>query len=203
MECSESRNSAKGRFMKPVPYFPLYAANFLASKPFRMMSIEERGLWITIQMECWVNGSVPSDLKDLAKYLGVSDDEVQRSFSQKQLSFLQKVGGELKSPELDEYRQGYLAVREKQRIGGIEGAERKAEKERQRLAKELLSKQGKPQGIPEGDPKGSLIQFNSNSVNSNQLIRSEVSDEKNRAWNEAYENALDASEEYLIASKGR
>ena len=203
MECREGRNSAKEWLMKPVPFFPLYAANCLASKPFKMMTIEERGLWITIQMECWVNGSVPSDLKDLAKYLGLGHDEVQRSFTQKQLSFLQKVGVELKSPELEEYRKKYMDNREQQRLGGIEGAKRKAEKERQRLAKELLSRQGQPQGTPEGNPKGSLIQFNSNSINSNQLIRSEVSDAENRAWSEAYENAPDASEEYLRASKGR
>jgi hypothetical protein len=187
--------------MKPVPFFPLFAANFLASKPFRMMSIEERGLWITIQMECWVNGSVPSDLKDLAKYLGVGHDEVQRSFTQKQLSFLQKVGDELKSPELEEYRKNYMDNREKKRLGGIEGARRKAEKERQRLAKEALSRQGQPQGIPEGEPKGSLVYVKSDSIKSNQLVRSEVIDAKNKAWVEDYDNAPDAIA-YLKASRG-
>jgi hypothetical protein len=93
--------------------------------------------------------------------------------------------------------------REQQRLGGIEGAKRKAEKERQRQAREGLERQGQPQGIPKGDPKGSLIQFNSNSINSNQLIRSEVSDAENRAWVEAYANAPDASEDYFRASKGR
>lgn len=188
--------------MKPVPYFPLYAANILASKPFKMMTIEEWGLWITIQMECWVNGSVPSDLKDLAKYLGVGHDEVQRSFTQKQLPFLQKVGGELKSPELDEYRQGYLAVREKQRLGGIDGAERKREKERQRQAKEALASQGQSQGVPEGQPKGSLVYVNSDSFKSSQLVRSEISSAENKAWVDEYENTPDFSNAYLKASKG-
>jgi hypothetical protein len=188
--------------MKAVPYFPLYAANFLASKPFRMMSIEERGLWITIQMECWVNGSVPSDLKDLAKYLGVSHDEVQRSFTQKQLSFLQKVGGELKSPELDEYRQDYLAVREKQRLGGIEGAERKREKERQRQAKEALAMQSQSQGLPEGQPKGSLGYVNLDSFKSRQLVRSEIMNAENKAWVDEYDSTPDLSNSYLRSSKG-
>jgi hypothetical protein len=136
--------------MKPVPYFPLYAANILASKPFKMMSIEERGLWITIQMECWVNGSVPSDLKDLAMYLRFTPDEVQCWFTQNQFSFLQKVGNELKSPELEEQRKKYMDGREQQRLGGIEGAKRKAEKERQRQARDGLERQGQPQGQPQG-----------------------------------------------------
>jgi len=183
--------------MKPVPYFPLFAANILASKPFKMMTIEERGLWITIQMECWVNGSVPSDLKDLAKYLGVGHDEVQRAFTQKQHSFLQKVGGEIKSPDLEVQRKEFMDRREKQRIGGIQGAEKK----RQKQAKEVLAMQGQPQGIPEGQPKGSLDYVNSNSFKSNQLVGSEAIDAKNKAWVEDYDNAPDASA-YLKASRG-
>jgi hypothetical protein len=183
--------------MKPVPYFPLFAANILASKPFKMMTIEERGLWITIQMECWVNGSVPSDLKDLAKYLGVGHDEVQRAFTQKQYSFIQKVGSELKSPDLEVQRKEYMDRREKQRIGGIQGAEKK----RQKQAKEVLAMQGQPQGIPKGQPKGSLDYVNSNSFKSNQLIGSEAIDAKNKAWVEDYDNAPDASA-YLKASRG-
>jgi hypothetical protein len=184
--------------MKPVPYFPLYAANILASKPFKMMSIEERGLWITIQMECWVNGSVPSDLKDLAMYLRFSPAELQCWFTQNQFSFLQKIGKELKSPELEEYRQGYLAAREKQRVGGIQGAEKK----RQKQAKEVQAMQGQPQGVPEGQPKGTLDYVNSNSFKSSQLVRSEITDAENKAWVDEYENTPDFSNAYLKASKG-
>ncbi len=187
--------------MKDVPYFPLYAANLMACKPFRMMSIEERGLWITIQMECWVNGSVPSDSKDLAKYLGITNDEIQRSFTQKQFSFLKKVGNELKSPELEEQRKEYMDRREKQRIGGKQGAERKAEKERQRRIKEDSARQGQPQGMPLGQPKGSLDYVKSDSFNSNQLVRSEAIDAENKAWVEDYDNAPDASA-YFKSSRG-
>lgn len=184
--------------MKPVPYFPLYAANFLASKPFRLMTIEERGLWITIQMECWVNGSVPSDLKDLAQYLGVSHDAVQRSFTQKQLSFLQKIGQEFKSPELEEYRQGYLEAREKQRIGGLKGAERK----RQKQSKETLAVHSDTEGVPQGQPKSSLDYVNSDSFKSNQLVGVEVTNSANKEWIDEYNNTPDLPNPYLRASKG-
>ena len=134
--------------MRAVPYYPFYAANLIANKQFRLMTIEERGLWITIQMECWVNGSVPSDPRELAKHLGVSHEEVQRSFTQKQLSFLQKIGEEFKSPELEEQRKEFMVRREKQRIGGMEGAKRK--KDKQNLENTLNC-----EGIPEGQPAGS------------------------------------------------
>lgn len=200
MERREGCKSVKGCVMKDVPYFPLYAANLLASTPFRMMSIEERGLWITIQMECWVNGSVPAEPKDLAKFLRITDDEVQRSYTQRQQSFLEKIGNELKSPELELQRKEYMDRREKQRLGGIHGAKRKAEKERQKQAKEVIAMQGQPQGIPEGQPKGSLDYVKSNLIKSNQLVRSEAIDEY-KAWVEVYDNAPDAFA-YLKASKG-
>ena len=67
--------------MKPVPYFPLYAANIIASRPYRLMSSVEKGLWISITMECWVNGGVPADAGEMAKILGVPEAEIKHFFS--------------------------------------------------------------------------------------------------------------------------
>ena len=181
--------------MKDVPFFPLYAANIMASRPFRMMNLEQRGLWITLMMECWVNGSVPSNSIDMAKFLGLPAEEVSRSISSLQTFSLDEQGSHLISKELEEYREGYLKSREGKSRGGKLGAERKREKQRQ---KEL----GNPQGIPKGEPKGSLIQFKSNSLNSNQLIKKGVMSEENKAWVNEYENTPDFSNDYLRTSKG-
>jgi hypothetical protein len=171
---------------KPVPYYPLFAANLIASKPFRLMTLEERGLWITIQMECWVNGAVPSNLDELAKYLGVTSDEVHRCFTKTQMSFLVKEEGQFKSPELEAQRKEYLERREKQRIGGIDGARRK--KAKQEVAMKI--------GIPEGPPEGSLSYINSNqlkssSLMSNQLVERRFSTKEIEDWIDDYENTED------------
>jgi len=179
---------------KPVPYYPLYAANFISSKTFRLMSIEERGLWITIQMECWVNGSVPSGSKELAQYLGATPEEINRSLTEKQFTFLENIGGELKSPELEEYRKEFLDRREKQRLGGIDGAKKKK-------AKQAEARQIKEQGTPEAQPKGSLVQINSNSFNSSQLLKKELMNDEVKSWIKDYENAPEATS-YLKASRG-
>jgi uncharacterized protein YdaU (DUF1376 family) len=189
---------------KAVPYFPLYAANFIASKPFRLMTIEERGLWITMQLECWVNGSVPADQKELAKYLGCSIEEIQRSFSQKQYSFLEKIGDELKSPELEEQRKEFMERREQQRLGGIKGA--KQRKENQAVEK-LTKEQGQPPALPEGQPKGSLSYINSasiksSSVNSNQFTNMKLTDKEFESWMDDAKDAPDITNDYLRASKG-
>ena len=87
--------------MKDVPYFPLYAANFLASRPYKLMSLQQRGLWISIYMECWVNGSLPADLNEMAKLLGFPALEVEQSISQLLYSFVEEVDGQLISKELE------------------------------------------------------------------------------------------------------
>lgn len=183
--------------MKDVPYFPLYAANIMASRPYKLMSLGERGLWISITMECWVNGGVPSSHIEMAKILGFSRVEVENFFSTYQTAFFEKVNDQFVSKELNEYRAGYEEKREKQRLGGIKGAERKKEKQMKYAEDETL-----PQGEPKGQPVGSLSYFNSNSVNSSQLINKEVSNQTNQEWLSDLENAPEAGD-YRDQSKGR
>lgn len=182
--------------MKEVPYFPLYAANIMASRPYKLMSLGERGLWISITMECWVNGGVPSDYREMGKILGFSKTEVENFFSTYQTAFFEKVSDQFVSKELNEYRAAYEEKREKQRLGGIDGAKRK--KERQVKGVEAITL---PQGTPQGEPKGSLNYLNSNSVTSNQLINKEVSAQSNDEWVAELENAPEAGD-YRDQSKG-
>lgn len=173
---------------KAVPYFPLYAANFIASRPYKLMTLQQRGLWISIYMECWVNGSLPADLHEMAKLLGFPVLEVEQAMSNLHYSFLEKVDGQLISKELEEYRQGFLDKREKQRLGGIKGAANKKAQQATRL--------------PKGQPKGSLNHINSSSLSSNQLVSSDNSNSVDEAWINDYENSPDAPISYLRASKG-
>lgn len=182
--------------MKEVPYFPLYAANIMASRPYKLMSLGERGLWITITMECWVNGGVPSDHAEMGKILGFSKTEIENFFSTYQTAFFEKANGQFVSKELNEYRVGYEERREKQRLGGKKGAERKKEKQVKGVeAKNLV------QGQPQGQPIGSLSYLNSNSVTSNQLINKEVLAQSNDEWLSAMENAPEAND-YRDQSQG-
>jgi len=177
--------------IKDVPYFPFYAANIMSSRSFRLMSLKERGLLITIMMECWINGSVPSDFADMAKILGLSVDEVKSSYTNLHSTFLHAEGEQIVSKELEGYRQKYLEEREKKRLGGIKGANNKKEKHA-RLGK----------GLPQGHPEGPLVQISSNSFNSNQFLRKDVMSEENKKWIDEYESSPDASIAYLKASRG-
>jgi uncharacterized protein YdaU (DUF1376 family) len=176
--------------IKDVPYFPFYAANMMSSRSFRLMSLKERGLLITIMMECWINGGVPSDITDMAKILGLTVDDVKFAFTNRQLTFFHKEEGQFISKELEGYRQNYLDMREKQRLGGLKGAKNKKDKNA-RL----------PKGQPQGEPEGSLSQISSNSFNSNQLLKKEVMDKEVKAWIRDYESAPEAIS-YSKVSRG-
>lgn len=172
---------------KDVPYFPLYAANILAAKPFKLMSLKERGLWITIQMECWVNGEVPANKTELSKYLGVPIQEIEEALTQQQFSFIQIIKEILISPELEEYRKKYEERRKKQVIGGFKGAQRKKLKQQQHS----IGQQGQPLGQPEGALNYIISNsFKSNPVISSQLVEKRFINEEAEAWVKEYDQTI-------------
>ena len=179
--------------IKDVPYFQLYAANFLANREFRLMSLDERGLLISIYVECWVNNNVPVNQAELAKCLGFSELDVSKALTNRIKSFLVEKEGNYISPELEGYREKFIEGRRKQSEGGKAGARKKKEK--------LLGWVGEAEGVPEGQPKGSLIQVNSSSINSNQLLNKEFASEEIQSWIDDYDGAPEAVA-YFKASRG-
>lgn len=198
-----THGSRSSTMPKPVPYFPLYAANFIASKPYRLMSLQERGLWITLYMEFWVNGSLPSDVNELSKLLGFGINEVKNALSRLQFSFVEEVNGELVCKELEEYRAQFNEKREKQRLGGIVGAQKKKARNKQESTAEGVLHVGTPEGLPQGSPKGSLNYINLNSVTSNQLTRESINLDSNKEWLEQFnDESIAVHSDYQKASRG-
>jgi hypothetical protein len=80
----------------------------------------------------------------MAKILDFPEKEIIQFFSNYQTTFFHIEDGQYISRELEEYRKAYLATREKQRLAGIESAEKKKEKRRQ--AKAVENEGGQPIG---------------------------------------------------------
>jgi hypothetical protein len=138
------------------PAFQEYAANILANKDFRVMPLSQRGLLFTMRLECWVNHSLPSLSTELARYLGLTHQELSESLSAGVLSFFTTFGGSYICPELEDYRQHLKDQRDKQSAGGKNGAAKTNKK-----WKELGA--GNSQ-----DTRKSLVQFNSEQLNQTQ-----------------------------------
>ena len=53
------------------PAFQFYPKDFLSDENVRVMSLQERGVYITLLCLCWIQGSLPAGVERLAKLCGV------------------------------------------------------------------------------------------------------------------------------------
>lgn len=117
--------SCMSRNRKP-PAYQEYAASFLASHSFRLATLEERGLWWTLRLECWENRRLPADPAQLAAILpGAFDVDAVRRCLVRLLqinAFVVDDADWLTCPELEDYRLHLEGVRQKQKDGGLQGA---------------------------------------------------------------------------------
>lgn len=137
------------------PAFQEYPASFLANRDFRLMTLEERGLLMTMRFECWENHNVPSEPSELASYLGLKQSSVP--LTPRVMSFFENHGTSLFCPELEDYRQHIKEIREKQSAGGKKGAEKT----------NRLSRQG---------TRNSIVKSNSEKQNQDQSLEREFID---------------------------
>ena len=106
---------------REAPAFQEYAASLMARTEYREMSLEGRGLLMSLRLECWVNGKLPSDPPRLAKVLGFSAEQVERALPEA-MAFFVSDAGVLRCPELDNYRAHIDQRRHKQSEAGKLGA---------------------------------------------------------------------------------
>ena len=128
--------------LRPAPSYQEYASDILANREFRLMGFAERGLLWHMRLECWVNKSLPVSVEDLARTLGMKTDDVLNSLSPRVLEFFRQDAGEFYSPELEAYRENYLAQRAKLSESGQRGGRTTQSKHRQ--AKATLQASLKP-----------------------------------------------------------
>jgi len=53
------------------PAFQFYPKDFLTDENVRVMSMQERGVYITLMSFCWIEGTLPADTKRLARLCGM------------------------------------------------------------------------------------------------------------------------------------
>jgi uncharacterized protein YdaU (DUF1376 family) len=142
-------------FIRRPPAFQFYPSNVMSSIQYRTMSLSERGLMMSMQCECWVNDSVPSDAALLAKILSYTEEEVRNALTPNVMQFFFREEDKIICPELIAYRQKLDEAKRKQSEGGKEGQRRKKEKD---VTPSYL----------EGSPEGSLVEHN---LSENNLLK--------------------------------
>jgi hypothetical protein len=148
-------------FIRPAPAYQIYPSNIMSNINWRTMSLEQRGLMITLQFECWVNGSVPSNPQILAKLLLIGDSSLKDLLSNEVMSFFDVRDEKIVCPELAAYKYILDQRRSKQSEGGKKGQTMKKNKQLDDEEFENYSKRdikGQPQGQPSREPEGSLVE---------------------------------------------
>jgi uncharacterized protein YdaU (DUF1376 family) len=114
--------------MKTAPAYQFYASDAMADKRYRLMTLAERGLYLSLLNECWVNHSIPADPNAIAKWLGYSPDEIKSALTERVLAYFKSNQGELTSPELERYRHELEERRDKLSQAGKKGVKAKQDK---------------------------------------------------------------------------
>lgn len=120
--------------LRPAPAFQEYAADLLAKREFRMMTFTERGLLMTMRLECWVNKCVPSERSELAILFGQSEQVIKTHLTPNVLRFFMPDGTNLICQELEAYRQNQEARQAALSEGGRNGGKATQDKNRQSKA---------------------------------------------------------------------
>lgn len=171
-----------GTYDQKLPWYYMYAANLIADQRYRLMTLDERGLFLTLQNECWVNDSLPSDNDVLAQLLGQPEAALTSALTNRVTSFFSIHNGHLTSPELDRYKATHLERRWKQRLGGQKGA---AIRKRNAAG----NSQSEAEGGPTGGPPGPLNQFDLRSLNSTSVYKEGTTLSIDSDWVRDYDDA--------------
>lgn len=189
-----------------LPWFPMYASNMISDKRYRQMEPIEKGLWISMLLECWSNGSVPADPSDLAKWLSWSIDDIKAGLTDRVRSFFEEAKGELISPQLEKHYQKQRGTQQGKSEGGKKGAKRRWNKGAEDMGNPSAIPIGNPSGDQLGNQMGPLntIQFNSfksNSVSKEEVIQDPWLDDYS-ATEAMLGNGTDTADAYRRASQG-
>jgi len=103
------------------PAYMEYAANLLARREMRSMTLAERGLMFTMKLECWPNQGIPADVDELSAYLGITVEELRLNLPKVMWHF-EISGNDICCPSLEKYRDEQDARIAKQAAGGRLGA---------------------------------------------------------------------------------
>lgn len=115
-------NASKTRGTAPA--FQLYATDLMSKREYRLMSLAERGLLLTLMCECWVNRELPADAEELSSFIGKPVKEFLTNWL---MSFFEITEDEtIRCPDIEIYRDRVLDGRNRMSAGGRKGGNTRA-----------------------------------------------------------------------------
>ena len=110
--------------MSKLPWFPLYAADFLTDT--QDWEVESIGAYFRLLCYQWINGSIPSDIKKISKLAGVYDSElIVNIWEEIQDKFHKKNDGTFINKRLEKERKAKMEFLKNASESGKKGAKKR------------------------------------------------------------------------------
>lgn len=100
--------------MNKPPAFQFYAADFLVDAAVKLMSLEERGAYVTLLAHAWIEGPLPGALPKLARLCEVSVGDMERIWPAIAPCWTTNAEGFLVNPRLEKERRKQAQYRKTQ-----------------------------------------------------------------------------------------
>jgi uncharacterized protein YdaU (DUF1376 family) len=108
------------------PAFQFYPKDFLTDENVRVMSLQERGAYITLICLCWLEGTLPADVSRLARVCGTPLTVFRRLWPALSVCFRPAAQeGRLMHPRLERERDTQATFRRRQSDNGKRGADKR------------------------------------------------------------------------------
>ena len=114
--------------MNKPPAFQFYPKDFLSDFNVATMSMEERGVYITLLSHCWLEGWLPIGSTKLQRICG-NPSNWEEIWESVKPCFYEK-DGKLYHKRLDQEREKQQEWQEKSRKGGLQSAEKRKDKKK-------------------------------------------------------------------------
>lgn len=140
------------------PAFQFYPKDFLSDENVRVMSLQERGAYITLLSVCWIEGSLPSSQEKLSRLVGVSVSAFRKIWPALEVCF-RPDGDRLIHPRLQRERDKQTEFLRKQADNGRNGG-------RPRKLDESQNNPGLSSGLTQIEPRKTSSVFSLQSSSS-------------------------------------
>lgn len=102
------------------PSFQFFPKDFLADENVALMTMAERGVYITLLCFCWTEGSVPSSIQSIARLCSMSSGSIKKMWPTIQRCFVE-TDNRFRHKRLDAEREKQAAWRNKLAESGRKG----------------------------------------------------------------------------------
>lgn len=103
------------------PAFQFYPKDFLCDEEQELMSLAEAGAYIRLLCRCWLKGSLPEDVGELATLCGATKGQMQKFWPAISKCFKQRPDGRWIHGRLDDERKKQAEYRKKQKDNADRG----------------------------------------------------------------------------------